>query len=985
MPDMRQDQPEPEDRTMTLARELTQLLKRYEKAQREDPFANPIQHLALELSRRLADGRLGHPDLEQLIVQLTADGFTHRAARLGRYLGETMADANDDRLRDLFRRLTRDEKGQAIPFPAFRRRVESEAFGAVFTAHPTFNLSGALMADLALLAAGRTIDGMPLAEADRAEILARIAAVEHRPDEDLSLAREHALSLDAIANARAALGRAWGILLDIAREAYPEDWRGLTPRLVTLASWVGYDLDGRSDIRWTDTLHKRLLVQAAQLDHYLSEVRAIRGQVPRGAADLLETLDLLESRIALAIAQIRDEVAAFAGAGPGSAPGREQIRGISQRIHAGQALGLAEAAGLITIVDRALERTEDAELSRRFCLLRAELATHGLGAAHSHVRINATQVHNAIRKAVGMVSDPNDPRYRQSYLDRLNALLDAVEPVTVNFGSLLAERTSVKRLFMLLAQMLKYNDRSAPIRFLIAESESAFTCLTALYYARLFGVDGMVDISPLFETEKALENGSRIIEQLLENPHYRDYVRHRGRVCVQTGYSDAGRYLGQTPASASIERLRLRLIRVMAKAGLPDVQLLIFDTHGESIGRGAHPGGVADRLAYVDPPATRAFMASHGVRFKQEVSFQGGDGYLYFAHPDLAYAVISRILEHVLAEVEATPDGKVGDDPFYDEASYIREFFTTVKEFQVRLMESRDYGVLLQALGPNLLFPSGSRATKRQHEDPSELDHAMPSQLRAIPHNAILMQLGLMANSVGGAGAAIAKDPARFRELYAASRRFRQLIGIVTYGASASNPSAMKAYIDALDPGSWITRAAATPDRDQADLMLALSGHLEPMPVWERQARVFRALHKDFQLLRDGLDGVMDGAPHLDAASRDALSVLHAVRLALIQEIFLLAMRIPEFSSRHNLTLKQVVARILHLDVPSAVASLEEIFPLTEDTIAIADFGEAATYRSDESQNYQFENERIFRPMRQLHGLIRRVSAAVVHRTGFFG
>ncbi|KGM32603.1 phosphoenolpyruvate carboxylase, partial [Inquilinus limosus] len=783
-----------------------------------------------------------------------------------------------------------------------------------------------------------------------------------------------------IANARAALGRAWGILLDVAREAYPKDWRGLTPRLVTLASWVGYDLDGRSDIRWTDTLHKRLLVQAAQLDHYLAEVRAIRAQVPREAADLLETLDLLESRIALAIAQIRDEVAAFAVADPGSAAGREQIRVISQRIHAGQALRLTESASLIAIVDRALERTEDPELSRRFCLLRAELATHGLGAAHTHVRINATQVHNAIRKAVGMVSDPNDPRYRQSYLDRLNALLDAVEPVSVNFGSLLAERTSVKRLFMLLAQMLKYNDRSAPIRFLIAESESAFTCLTALYYARLFGVDGMVDISPLFETEKALENGSRIIEQLLENPHYRDYVRRRGRVCVQTGYSDAGRYLGQTPAGASIERLRLRLIRVIAKAGLPDVQLLIFDTHGESIGRGCHPGGIADRLTYVDPPATRAFMAEQGVAFKQEVSFQGGDGYLYFAHPDLAYAVVTRILQHVLAEIDDTRD-----DPFYDEASYIREFFTTVKEFQVRLMESRDYGVLLQALGPNLLFPSGSRATKRQHEDPSELDHAMPSQLRAIPHNAILMQLGLMANSVGGAGAAIAKDPERFRELYAASPRFRQLLGIITYGASASNPAAMKSYIDALDPGSWITRAAATGDRELADRMVALSGHLEPMPVWERQSRVFRALHKDFILLREGLESIAEQSPHVDAASRDALAVLHAVRLALIQEIFLLAMRIPEFSSRHNLTLKQVIARILHLDVLPAVQSLEEIFPLTEDTIAVTDFGEAATYRSDESQNYQFENERIFRPMRQIYGLLRRVSAAVVHRTGFFG
>ena len=66
----------------------------------------------------------------------------------------------------------------------------------------------------------------------------------------------------------------------------------------------------------------------------------------------------------------------------------------------------------------------------------------------------------------------------------------------------------------------------------------------------------------------------------------------------QTGFSDAGRYLGQTPASASIERLRLRIARLFPKHGLRGVQLVIFDTHGESIGRGAHPAGFEERLSY---------------------------------------------------------------------------------------------------------------------------------------------------------------------------------------------------------------------------------------------------------------------------------------------------------------------------------------------------------------------------------------------------
>ena len=54
-------------------------------------------------------------------------------------------------------------------------------------------------------------------------------------------------------------------MLDVARELYPSEWQTLVPRLVSLASWVGYDHDGRSDIGWADTLRMRLKSKHAQL------------------------------------------------------------------------------------------------------------------------------------------------------------------------------------------------------------------------------------------------------------------------------------------------------------------------------------------------------------------------------------------------------------------------------------------------------------------------------------------------------------------------------------------------------------------------------------------------------------------------------------------------------------------------------------------------------------------------------------------------
>ena len=974
---------------VALARQLTDELRTLSRATTEDPFSNPVLRLALDLSRRLEQGQLSYGALEQLVQYLSAEGFLDRAGRFGRYIGETDPEANEERLRQAFTALTRSADGgeaATVPFETFRVRVEDELFGVVTTAHPTFNISGELMRALAALGTGRSTDGSLLSPKTAADLVDLACREEHRPDRDLDLLREHELSLEAIGNIQIALRRAYAILLDVARAAYPSQWSELTPRLITVASWVGYDLDGRSDIRWTDTLFKRMKVQRNQLTHYLETVRAIRADAGSGAHDLRETLDLMESRIALAINQVTDELSVFGSEQPSEDEARRRIKAVSRRMYEGMTLRLEDASSLIEMTGRAIARAPDDGLLSRLCVLRAELANFGLGMAHTHVRINAKQVHNGIRRAVGMVSDPTDPRYRQSYLDRISDLLENAEPVSINFGSIMGERTSVKRLFMVVAQMLKYTGRTAPIRFLIAESESAFTVLTVLYFAKLFGVEEHVDISPLFETEKALEAGSRVIEQLLENPHYRAYVQARGRVCVQTGFSDAGRYLGQAPASASIERLRLRLIRVMATQKLDGVQLLMFDTHGESIGRGAHPASFEERLNYVDTPATRGYMAETGIDFKQEVSFQGGDGYLFFVNRSAAFAVITRILEHALSPTESSTE-----DPFYDEAPYIREFFTTVKEFQVGLMEDRNYGVLLSAFGANLLFPSGSRALKRQHEDPSDIDHAMASQLRAIPHNAVLMQLGLLANSVGGVGAAIAKEPDRFHDLYKRSRRLRQLIGIAEYGAAVSDPHVMKGYIDTLDPGLWIIRAGATADREKAEDMLRLAGYLEEIGVHERQNQVFRRLYKDFIVLSSALAETAEDSGHAGCgamvgdATKDALGLLHAIRLAAIHEIYLLAMRLPEFSDRHATTPKQLIARLLHLDVPAAIELLEDIFPVTHDPVALDDFGEPATYLSDDSQSYQFENEALFHPMEGLYALIRRISTAAAHRTGFFG
>ena len=252
--------PDPEVEVGALIAELTGELHRLSQACRDDPLGSPVLLLGLGLARRLAEGRIGPSALEQLVQRLTAEGFADRATRLGHSLGEIDPAANAARLTALFEGLARPDADSApdapaLAFEAFRAKVEREVFGIVITAHPTFNLSGGLMRDLGTLAAGRDADGRPLAEAARRHIVERAAVTEHSPDPDLTLSREHALSLEAIGNIELALRRVYEIVFEVARRFYPERWTELRPRLLTIATWVGYDLDGRSDIRWTDILH----------------------------------------------------------------------------------------------------------------------------------------------------------------------------------------------------------------------------------------------------------------------------------------------------------------------------------------------------------------------------------------------------------------------------------------------------------------------------------------------------------------------------------------------------------------------------------------------------------------------------------------------------------------------------------------------------------------------------------------------------------
>ncbi len=920
---------------VALADELLDLTARLGARVEEDPFGNPVLLVALAITRRMDRGELDGAAIAGLIALLRDRAFAARADRLAAYAGGIDRAKNEGVLHNLAQTLLRpDPNDSPIPWAAYRALVERPRFAAVFTAHPTFSLPEAVGAALVETASGRPVT----------------VAGSHRPP-PISLRGEFDQAVKAIAHGRDAIDRFNASLLDVARSAWPDRWTELTPQPLILSSWVGYDTDGRTDIGWWDTLRLRLEMKRLQLAR-------LEGQVAGAGA--------LSARVRAALDATARQIAAC--------PARPSPAEVSVFAHAligERETALTSPAPLLPLFDDAIAAAAGDGEKQALAVARAGLVSHGLALAHTHTRLNAAQLHNAVRQRLGISDPPEDPSHRRALFAQINAALDTVRPMAVDFGALVAEQASAAKLTMTVAQIVKHIDGSVPVRFLIAETETGYTLLAALWLAKLFGIEQNVEISPLFETAEALEKGAVVLDEALRSPHYRAYLKSTGRLALQFGYSDSGRYVGQLAASYLIERLRLKIGETLARHGISGVEVILFDTHGESIGRGAHPGSLADRLKYLSPTASRQALSRAGLRVREESAFQGGDGYLLFGTPELALATVTRI-----AEQTYHPAAGPIEDPVYADPDFSADFFATVRAAMEGLVEDAGYGALLGAFGPALLDPTGSRPAARQSDGvagAARIRH--PRELRAIPNNAILQQLGWCANTLQGLGAAAARHPETFADMRANSRRFRRALDLAAHGLAHSDIDVLRATIASLDPGSWLDRAAQTRRPGRREALVAVARALERLGIWADAQSMFRRISADHLALRVA----WPDAPRM--ATREVL--LHALRLALIHRIWLLATEISDFSPRDGVTRQVLEAAILRLDIDNSLALLAKIFPAAPDPGADCDYAEPAAPRPTAA--YAREHREIFGPMRDLFAMAREIAAAIAHEVGAFG
>ena len=218
----------------------------------DSPGLNPIVNLAFDLSRSLESGKINFEDLKALAGRLMDRACVRRAERLREQIGYVDNQTTIKRVLQLRRQDRRQRSRRRQGF----RRIQG-ALGPCAQWHRVHRTS-----DLRPVRSAKPSNGRnrrpAKSKAIRSSVCRTALTARLRSTTSTGRAGLHPESAQCL---RRAAGR---LLLRrrrrIRRKAYK-----FRPKIATIASWVGYDLDGRTDIKWPHSFVLRLQEKVAAL------------------------------------------------------------------------------------------------------------------------------------------------------------------------------------------------------------------------------------------------------------------------------------------------------------------------------------------------------------------------------------------------------------------------------------------------------------------------------------------------------------------------------------------------------------------------------------------------------------------------------------------------------------------------------------------------------------------------------------------------
>ena len=391
-----------------------------------------------------------------------------------------------------------------------------------------------------------------------------------------------------------AIGRVYGI----------EGQDFSVPEIVRFASWVGGDMDGNPNVN-AKTIRSTLARQRSLiLDLYYRECGQIASKLSQST-----TRVEVDARILHKIDHYRGMFQHAYHAVPArhrDMPYRVYLRLVQERLQA-------------TYDDDAYPYESAKQLHEDISLLGHSLAAHmgehaGLFSVKRLLRrietfgfhfmtLDVRQDALVLRQVVGELLG-DDGWLDRNPADRLKRIVDAIRArdSVSEVQSVLARKTLA--VFQAISFCRRKYGRRAIGPFIVSMTQGADDILSVILLATWSELHNRrdevpLDVAPLLETVEDLEQGTAILEDMLNNDHYRAHLRQRkDRQMVMIGYSDSNKDSGLASARWALQNAQVELVDVLAKR---NIELHLFHGRGGTISRG---GGKTHTAVLGAPPGT---------------------------------------------------------------------------------------------------------------------------------------------------------------------------------------------------------------------------------------------------------------------------------------------------------------------------------------------------------------------------------------------
>ena len=118
---------------------------------------------------------------------------------------------------------------------------------------------------------------------------------------------------------------------------------------------------------------------------------------------------------------------------------------------------------------------------------------------------------------------------------------------------------------------------------------------------------------------------------------------------------------------------------------------------------------------------------------------------------------------------------------------------------------------------------------------------------------------------------------------------------------------------------------------------------------------------------------------------RRSLGVLQALRLALMQFMFLRAVRIPAFSRSNDISRDDVLQMVFSLRIDDALAQLRRAYPIASPSLDDYTVEEPADYPDLSGHSYAGIRQELIDPIEEAHQLNLRIGLSIANYFGAHG